>query len=318
MNIRSFLKLVEIQTKAASVLPYAIGTLYTLYRFGVWDGRSFALMLVSLLCIDMMATAINNYLDYQRAVRKHGFGYEHHNAMGKYKLTRANALAAIFALMAIAVLFGLLLVLRTNWIVLLLGALCFAVGILYSFGPVPISRTPFGEVFAALFMGLLIPLLGVYIHVGQTHLLAATLDGVRLHIWFAWQELALLVLVCVPAMAGIANIMLANNICDMQEDIENRRYTLPVYIGRRNALVLYRVLAYAGFPAVVAGVLLGALPWACLAVLLAVVPVARGVRDFVRQPSKAQTFPLAVRGFALVNAGLALTLAAGLVIQALP
>ena len=33
MDIKSFLKLVEIQTKVASVIPYLLGTFYVLYRY---------------------------------------------------------------------------------------------------------------------------------------------------------------------------------------------------------------------------------------------------------------------------------------------
>ena len=45
MNVRSFLKLVEIRTKVASVIPFVIGTLYALYRFGAFDWRNGMLML---------------------------------------------------------------------------------------------------------------------------------------------------------------------------------------------------------------------------------------------------------------------------------
>ena len=70
MNIKSFLKLVEIQTKAASVTPFALGTLIAIYRFGEFNFMNFLLMFISLLCIDMATTAINNYMDYKKAVRK--------------------------------------------------------------------------------------------------------------------------------------------------------------------------------------------------------------------------------------------------------
>lgn len=33
MNVSSFLKLVEIQTKVASVIPFLLGTFYILYRY---------------------------------------------------------------------------------------------------------------------------------------------------------------------------------------------------------------------------------------------------------------------------------------------
>ena len=42
-------------------------------------------------------------------------------------------------------------------------------------------------------------------------------------------------------MSGIANIMLANNICDVEEDIINNRFTLPYYLGKKNAFNLFKI-----------------------------------------------------------------------------
>jgi 1,4-dihydroxy-2-naphthoate octaprenyltransferase len=61
------LKLVEIQTKVASMVPFALGTVWTLYRYGEFNFLNFLLMLVSLLCFDMATTAINNYMDYKKS-----------------------------------------------------------------------------------------------------------------------------------------------------------------------------------------------------------------------------------------------------------
>ena len=153
MNIRSFLKLVEIQTKVASVIPFLLGTSYALYRFGAFKPLNFLLMLASLLCFDMTTTAVNNYLDFKRANRKFGYGYESHNAIVKDKLSERSVLAVIGTLLAVAIVAGFVLFLNTDIIVLLLGAVSFMIGLLYSAGPVPISRTPFGELFSGGFMG---------------------------------------------------------------------------------------------------------------------------------------------------------------------
>ena len=42
-----------------------------------------------------------------------------------------------------------------------------------------------------------------------------------------------------PLILGIANIMLANNICDIKDDRENDRYTLPIYLSRSSSLKLF-------------------------------------------------------------------------------
>ena len=66
MGLKSFLKLVEIKTKAASMTPFLLGTVFVLYRYQKFNWVNFLLMLVSLLCFDMATTAINNYLDYKK------------------------------------------------------------------------------------------------------------------------------------------------------------------------------------------------------------------------------------------------------------
>ena len=62
MKLKSFLKYVEIQTKAASMIPFAAGTVFAYYRFQRFSFTNFILMLVSLLSFDMTTTAINNYI----------------------------------------------------------------------------------------------------------------------------------------------------------------------------------------------------------------------------------------------------------------
>lgn len=50
--------------------------------------------------------------------------------------------------------------------------------------------------------------------------------------------------ICLSLIVNVANIMLANNICDMEDDFINRRLTLSIYLGKENALtfILYSSL----------------------------------------------------------------------------
>ena len=154
MGLKSFLKLVEIKTKAASMTPFLLGTVFVLYRYQKFNWVNFLLMLVSLLCFDMATTAINNYLDYKKARKTEGFGYEEHNAIVRDNLSEFSVLTVIVILLILAVGFGILLFLNTSPVVLILGIISFSVGILYTFGPVPISRMPLGGGFLRLFHGL--------------------------------------------------------------------------------------------------------------------------------------------------------------------
>ncbi|ODS50166.1 MAG: UbiA prenyltransferase, partial [Halanaerobium sp. 4-GBenrich] len=163
MTATAFLKLVEIQTKIASFTPFLMGNLYLLYHYSNFKITNFILMFISLLSVDMGTTAINNYQDYLKAEKKEGFNYEQHNAVVNYNLSQKTVKKTIFILFSLAVVTGLLLYLKTDVIVLFIGIISFIIGILYTSGPVPISRTPLGEVFSGFTMGFFITFLAVYI-----------------------------------------------------------------------------------------------------------------------------------------------------------
>lgn len=313
MTLSSFLKLVEIQTKVASMIPFFLGTFYALYRFERFSLTNFALMFISLLTFDMTTTALNNYMDFKKAVRTHGYGYESHNAIVRYKLKESAVVATIALLLITATIAGIILFLNTGFVVLVLGAISFGIGILYSFGPVPISRTPLGELFSGFTMGFVITFIAAYIHATQLGILDITMSGKMLGININISEIIFVLLVSIPAIAGIANIMLANNICDIEDDLENRRYTLPIYIGKEASLKLFALLYYIGFASIIAAIIIGAIPLVSAIALITIVPVRKHIKLFSELQTKKDTFVLSVKNFVLVNTVLLLTIAIGAV-----
>ncbi|WP_058300826.1 1,4-dihydroxy-2-naphthoate polyprenyltransferase [Gorillibacterium timonense] len=304
MNIRSFLKLVEIQTKAASIIPFAIGTLYAYFRFERFDLLSFLLMLISLLSFDMATTAINNYMDYKKAIKTSGYGYESHNAIVSHQLREKTVVTTILLLLAIAAATGILLVLNSDLLVFFLGGLSFLVGILYSYGPVPISRMPLGELFSGLFMGFVLLFITVFIQTDAGQIAQLDLTAIRdgiVNLRLNLVEILAVFAISIPTIAGIANIMLANNICDMEDDLENRRYTLPQYIGKKNSLLLFRIIYYVSYVDVIALFLLGIPPYLLLIILATAIPLSRNIRRFEQQQVKAVTFSLSVKTFMLLS-----------------
>lgn len=301
MTIKSFLKLVEIQTKTASMIPFFLGSLYAVFRFQSFEFSHFLLMLASLLSFDMATTAINNYYDYKKAIKTHGYGYEVHNAIVQFKLKESTVVATIIALLAIAISAGVVLFLQTSLLILLLGGLSFLVGFLYSLGLVPISRMPLGELFSGLFMGFVIIFISTYIHVEDHQLAALWLEDWHVKIDINIMEVLLVFLISIPAILCIANIMLANNICDMEDDVENKRYTLPVYIGKPNALALFRIIYYASYLDLIVLFFLKVNPIILLLVLCTLIPVQRNIRAFRQKQTKEHTFVLAVKNFIITN-----------------
>lgn len=314
MGLNSFLKLVEIQTKVASITPFLLGSIFACYRYKQFGWKNFLFMLFSLLCFDMATTAINNYLDYKKAKVTKGFGYEQHNAIVRYQLTEASVLFVIVILLILAVGLGILLFLNTSLVVLMIGMVSFTVGILYTFGPIPISRMPLGEIFSGLFMGFVILLLSVYIHVVGQNLIRIAFEQGTLHLSLNMVELLVLFLVSLPAFLGISNIMLANNICDMEDDLKNHRFTLPLYIGKEKSLVLFRILYLIAFADIVLLLILGILPVTTIPVLLTIIPVGKNIAKFLNRQSKQDTFPVAIQNFLLINGSLILLTAPALLL----
>lgn len=296
----SFFKLVEIQTKLASVIPLFLGTLYALYRFEDFKLNNFLYMFISLLAFDMSTTAINNYFDYKKAKRKHGYNYETHNAIVKYNLKESTVIVTIATLVVTASIFGFLLYLNTSIIVLLIGMCSFLVGIIYSFGPLPIFRTPLGEMFSGFFMGFVIVFLSTFIHVSNK-LVSLSLNNFVVNISFDIKECVFIFLFSIPTMLCIANIMLANNICDMEDDWENKRYTLPIYIGKPSALKLFRALYYISFLSIFISVILGIVPVFLVIVLLTILPINKNIKLFFELQTKKDTFALSVKNLLIIN-----------------
>jgi len=313
MNFKSFLKLVEIQTKVASIIPFIIGTLYALYSYDSFSFLNFLIMLISLEVFDMTTTTINNYVDFKSAKKKEGYGYESHNAIVRDNIPEKLVRLTIVVLLSIAIIFGIILVIRTNLLVLIIGVISFAAGILYTFGPVPISRTPFGELVSGFVMGFFIIFLATYIHVYDSKIILFNLSKWILDLSIDLPELLKIFLVSLPAQLGIANLMLANNICDIEDDIANDRYTLPRYIGKENSVRLYSLIYIKAFLIMIILIVFDIVPLITILGLLTFIPVLSNIHKFRNEQKKDTTFELAVQNFLIINIALALALLLGVV-----
>src|SRR5690625_656599 len=227
MTLRTFLKLVEIQTKFASLFPFLIGSLFVMYYFESFNLFNTLVFFFSMLIFDLTTTAINNYMDYKKATTDQY--RQERNIIGQKNISERLVIITIFTLLFIAIALGIWLVFLTDLLVLIIGISCFAVGVFYTFGPVPLSRIPVGEVFAGLTMGFGIVFLIVYVNTFNQGIFGLTMHDQIVSIQANFVLLAEIALISLPCVFTIAALMLANNICDLDEDIKNERYTLPYY-----------------------------------------------------------------------------------------
>lgn len=314
MRLTGFMTLVEIRTKLASIIPFSLGTIYAIYHFKKFDIKTFIVFFISMLAFDMVTTALNNYYDFKRAKRTKGFNYETYNGVVRASFKDSFIVYVILVLLLIAVIFGIILVLNTNLVVLGIGALSFLVGILYSFGPVPISTTPLGEVLSGFFMGFVIIFLSAYIHIYDSNFVSLMFQNSFLLVGINTVEVIYVFLFSLPAICTISNIMMANNICDMEEDIDNHRLTMVIYIGKQNALRLFKLIYYIAYIDIIMLVLLRLTPWFMLFAMATIIPVSKNIKLFELEQNKKSTFGLSVKNFVLINVSMLLIMAVGVII----
>jgi UbiA prenyltransferase family. len=299
MSLKAFLKLVEIKTKIASVFPFLIGTLFVYYRYGIIRPVNTAIFFSSMLLFDLTTTAINNYMDYKKATSEEYRRTK--NIIGQENIPEWLVVTIILTMLASATVLGLILVTRTDWLVLIVGMILFGIGIFYTFGPIPFSRMPLGEIFSGLAMGFGILFLVVYVNAFDQGIANLYWNGASILLKMNLIRMLEIALVSIPSIFTISNLMLANNICDLEEDIKNNRFTLPYYIGKKNAIILFNVLYSAIFLALISAVMLGLLPKIMLLSLLIIYPVSRQVALFNQKQVKAETFDVSVKNLVMIN-----------------
>ena len=297
--MKDIIELVELRTKIASVIPFIVGLLYSIWTFGNFNVVNMGLFFVGMLCFDMATTVMNNLMDYIKA--KNEIYRQKENIIGTSSLTVKQAEMIFGSLVGVATIIGIILVLRTNIILLFVGALCFIIGIFYTFGSIPISRMPLGEVLSGVTMGFGIFWIVIFLNSPEASFAWMGLEEGMLVVRLAILDHFKVALLSLPLVCTIANIMLSNNLCDLETDITNDRYTLVYYIGKLTALKLYQGLYLIGFVAMVLAVVFRIAPILMLGTLLVGVPVYKNIQLFMQKQEKRTTFALAIKNMLMIH-----------------
>lgn len=284
--LKRFFSYVEIMTKITSVFAFIMTLAYLFYIKQPINIKLTAIFFVSMFLFDLTTTAINNYIDTKTNTQVLQF-------------KRRTALIIIFVLFITSAGLGLYLAWCTDIVVFLLGGLCFLCGILYTYGPIPISRQPLGEIFSGIFYGLLIPFILLYINMPKGTYIDFKIVDFSVYLSINLLPLATVFLLSIAPVCTTSNIMLANNICDVERDIKVKRYTLPYYIGNR-ALWLFECLYYIIYIVAILMVVLRILPPIYLVFLISIFPVYKNIKCFKQKQDKATTFIFAIKNFIII------------------
>jgi len=315
MNFKIFLELVEIKTKIASIFPFIIGLLFSLCYFNEFDPLFTLLFLLAMLLFDMTVTAINNYQDYVKA--KDEKKKNNQNLMAKANLSPSYVRNLIIVMLLISLSLGLSIAYFTGWLFLFVAAVVFFIGVFYTYGPIPLSRMPLGEIFSGGTMGLGIFTMVVLINTNSSPIF-------RFSINFSQNRFALtgsifavfaLIIASLPLIFTIANIMLANNLRDLDTDIKNHRYTLVYYIGRVTGMKLFRVLMYGSYVAILLGLVLRLFDWPILVTFLTFPLIQKNLKAHAKEVPAPHSFVYSLKNMVLFNSSYALGLLFSLIWQ---
>ncbi|MBO0444524.1 prenyltransferase [Vagococcus fluvialis] len=288
MTLKIFAELVELKAKTASIFPFLMGFLYSWYHYNQIYWGNMLIFFISMVLFNMAVDIMDNYMDYHNATDVHDYKHET-NIIGRENLSLSLVRNMMWGFIIVSALMGIYLASQTSWVILWLGMFSYAMGIFYSAGPKPLSSLPVGEVTSGLTMGVVIPLICVYLNIYDI-------------VPFDWHLIGSVTMMSLPAAFSIANLMLANNTCDVEEDILNNRHTLVSYIGKKKAVTLFQLLVIATFVAATISVVFKIVPLTLL-LLWAIFPkVWQNTKAYSKEQIKTKTFPLAIKNLAMVVA----------------
>ncbi len=292
--LQRFLDYIEIKTKITSTFAFLMTVAYLLYQEQPVRWGLTLLFFAAMFLFDLTTTAINNYIDTKN----------NHQTL---QFKRRTALIIIYVLFMLGAGLGLYLAYLTDAVVLLAGGLCFLCGVFYTYGPVPISRMPLGEVLSGMFYGLLIPFILLYINTPSGTYLTLDLSRETVNLSLQVVPMLSLILFAVIPFCTTANIMLANNICDLEKDIAVKRHTLPYYIGKK-AIFLFTGLYYICYIAIAMMVVTRMISPVCLLALLTILPVQKNINIFKKKQDKATTFMTAIINYVIIMGSVTLVI----------
>jgi len=254
-------QLTRPHTLTASFVPVIIGTVLAMFYVQV-TLSIFIAMLSACLLIQIATNLFNEYYDFVRGLDTEdsvGIG----GAIVRHGMKPKTVLQLALGSYGIALLIGIYICMNTSWWLAVIGVIGMAVGYLYTGGPYPIAYTPFGELFAGVFMGSFFILISFYIQTNMVNLES--------------------VLLSIPVAILVGAINLSNNIRDLDEDRRGGRKTLAILLGTQKAVYFLAgsfVIAYLWIIGlVVAGNLS---PWILLVFLSVPVPV-QAIKGFINR-----------------------------------
>ena len=262
-------RLMRPHTLTASFIPVFVGTMLAYHDAGINWALFFAMLVASLL-IQSATNMFNEYYDYKLGLdTEESVGIGGTIVRDGVKPGTIRNLAVSFY--GIAVILGVYICIESSWWIAVIGLICMAIGYLYTGGPIPISYTPFGELFSGVLMGTVI--------IGITYFIQ-TLTLTSEVIWIS-----------IPVTIFIGSINLSNNIRDRDGDKVGGRKTIAVLVGREKAITLLAVLFIIAYGWTLGLIIAGLLPIWTLITFLSVPKAVAVIKNFRGKTEPLEMMP---------------------------
>ncbi|WP_284036209.1 1,4-dihydroxy-2-naphthoate polyprenyltransferase [Neobacillus sp. 114] len=276
-------------TLTAAFVPVLLGTALALWHGKIHFGLFFAMLIASLL-IQAATNMFNEYYDFKRGLDTEdsvGIG----GSIVRDGIKPKTVMQLALGLYGIALLLGVYICANSSWWLALVGLVCMLIGYLYTGGPLPIAYTPFGELFAGFFMGMMIILISFFIQTG-------TVDSTS-------------ILVSVPSFILVGGILLSNNIRDLDGDKEFGRKTLAILLGKEKAIYLLAGMFAFSYVWILGLIIADIAPiWTALVLISTPKPI-KSVKGFIKGTVPIQMAP-AMKATAQTNTIFGFLLAIGI------
>ena len=290
---RIWLMAARVRTLPAAIAPVFVGTAAAVERAGELPRvAGFLVALVGSILIQIGTNLANDYSDARR-------GADTADRLGPVRVTSAGlvtprrVLVATWIAFAAAVACGVYLAVLAGPIILLIGALSIAAGILYTGGPRPYGYAGLGELFVFLFFGLVAVNGSYYVQLEEVDLLPVGLS------------------VAVGFLSTA--ILVVNNLRDIDTDRRAGKNTLAVRLGREQTRAFYAVLLAGAYLVLLLTLLVEGGPWwAALGLISA--PLAAAPLRAVRTRTDGPSLNAALAGTGALLAAFSLLVSAGLLI----
>ena len=260
ITLKNAIGLAAPHTWVASVFPVLAGTALSVVLAGVFSLPVFLLTLAGVILLQSSVNTINDYYDFIKGNDHVGDYVDPGDSVLVYTKLNPKSVKKLGYLFIVAAGFlGAYPMYRGGIATVAIACIACFVIIAYSAGKRPISHLPIGELVSGGVMGCLITVGTFTVFTG----------------YIRWDVF----LISLPLVLGIGLIMMTNNTCDIERDMNVGRRTLPVILGRGRAVALYRFFTTVWLisTVAVAAMWFGRGAIAATVLLLASIPVLRSL-----------------------------------------